>query len=123
MVFNAFWRGVALVCGLGVLPACAQTGLQATPHAPAGPVALQELAGRYIVVFQPEVADPQAAAQALVRLIPGLRLHQVYTHALKGFSASVPASALEALRRHPQVQSIEPDQPMQAYPVPSIPRP
>lgn len=124
MVFLVLARCAAVVCGLVLLPACAQTPMQAgaqppvqaapspTPSSPVPPA----LVGRYIVLLQPEVADVQAAAEALTRGIPGARVHQVYTRALKGFSASVPAVALDALRRHPDVHSIEPDQPVQAYP-------
>ena len=123
MVLPVWVRGAVVVCGSVLLPACAQTPVQAAVQSPvhasslpSQPAAPAALAGRYIVVLKPEVTDVQAAAEALLRGIPGSRLHHVYTHALKGFSASVPAAALDGLRRHPDVQSIEPDQPVQAFP-------
>jgi subtilisin family serine protease len=61
------------------------------------------------VVFKKEVADPQAAAQSLMRGVANGRLHHVYGSALKGFAATIPAQALEGIRRNPNVESIEQD--------------
>jgi len=69
--------------------------------------------GQYIVVFSGPVADPASVATALVRGLGGTMLH-VYTSALKGFAARLPASAAEALRQNPLVASVEPDQVMRA---------
>ncbi len=69
--------------------------------------------GQYIVVFSGPVADPASVATALVRGLGGTMLH-VYTSALKGFAARLPASAAEALRQNSLVASVEPDQVMRA---------
>jgi len=69
--------------------------------------------GQYIVVFSDRVADPASVATALVRGLGGTMLH-VYTSAIKGFAARLPASAAGALRQNPLVASVEPDQVMRA---------
>ena len=69
--------------------------------------------GQYIVVFSGPVADPASVATALVRGLGGTMLH-VYTSAIKGFAARLPASAAGALRQNPLVASVEPDQVMRA---------
>ena len=66
--------------------------------------------GRYIVVFRDDVSDPAGLANRLVAAGGG-ELHHTYRYALKGFAATLPASAVEGLRHNPQVASIEPDQP------------
>src|SRR5204862_6015491 len=54
-----------------------------------------------------------SVATALVRGLGGTMLH-VYTSAIKGFAARLPASAAGALRQNPLVASVEPDQVMRA---------
>jgi len=68
----------------------------------------------YIVVFKNSVANPQGAADELAAAHGLVRGH-VYGHALKGFSATIPAGRLAALSRDPRIQSIEQDQTVQAY--------
>jgi subtilisin family serine protease len=63
---------------------------------------------RYIVVFKDPVPDAPGLAARLTRKHGG-SLRRSYRHAIRGFSASLPAGALEALRRHPQVAYVEPD--------------
>src|SRR5207248_10956402 len=63
--------------------------------------------GQYIVVFSGPVADPASVATALVRGLGGTMLH-VYTSAIKGFAARLPASADGALRQNPLVASVTP---------------
>ena len=70
--------------------------------------------GRYIVVLRDDVGDPRAAANALART-HGLGLGLVYSSALKGFSASIPERALDALARDPRIDYIEADQWVQAF--------
>ena len=69
--------------------------------------------GKYIVVFDGGVANVRAQAQGLVAAHGG-DLGFTYTHAIKGFSASLPSQAVEALRRNPQIDYIEPDRRMHA---------
>ncbi|MEO8639149.1 MAG: S8 family serine peptidase [Chloroflexota bacterium] len=67
-----------------------------------------------IVVFRDSVADPAAVATQLARQ-HGFSLTYVYEHALKGFAASLPATAADALARNPNVAWVEADG--VAYPV------
>lgn len=71
--------------------------------------AAQPIPDRYIVVFRPGVGNPAAEAEGLARAARG-RLHHVYTTALKGFAATLPAAALAGLRNNPNIVSIEQDQ-------------
>ncbi|MES2940626.1 MAG: S8 family peptidase [Pseudomonadota bacterium] len=64
---------------------------------------------RYIVVFKNGVGDPDTEARGLARAAGG-QVHHVYTSALKGFAASLPAQALQGLRNNPNIESIEQDQ-------------
>ena len=65
--------------------------------------------GEYIVVFQPSVTNPVALAAQLVRGQGGT-LRFTYTSALKGFAATLPAAAAQALARNPLVSYVEQDQ-------------
>ena len=66
------------------------------------------LPGRYIVILHADVPDIEGTARSLVRGQGGT-LHYVYTTALRGFAASISERAAEALRRNPNVASVEPD--------------
>jgi len=68
---------------------------------------------RYIVVFRDAVANPAAEADALMRGRGG-EVHFRYDRALKGFAATIPAQALEQIRRNPSVLFIEQDMTMEA---------
>lgn len=70
--------------------------------------ASQPIAGRYIVVFKDSVANPAAEAANLARGLGG-QLHHAYTSAIKGFAASLPDAALQALRNNPNVDYVEQD--------------
>jgi subtilisin len=59
-----------------------------------------------IVVFDDAVANPAALAGQLGRA-HGFSARHVYSHALKGFAASVPAHAVAALGANPRVLSVE----------------
>lgn len=61
-----------------------------------------------IVVFNPGVADPAATAQSLVAAGGG-RLGHVYETALRGFSASLPPQAIQAIQNNPNVEYVEVD--------------
>ena len=60
--------------------------------------------GRYIVVLKDSVADPAQHARA-----SGAAPTQVYTHALKGWAATLPDSAVAGLERDPRVAYVTPD--------------
>jgi len=63
---------------------------------------------RYIVVFRDGVTRGPALAAQLVRAGGG-ELHFTYEHALNGFAATLPAAALEGIRRNPNVAYVEQD--------------
>ena len=65
--------------------------------------------GHYIVVFKNSVADPRATAISLAQALGG-QVQHVYSHSLKGFSASIPDTALQGLHNNPNVAYVEPDQ-------------
>ncbi|MGW8268346.1 MAG: S8 family serine peptidase, partial [Longimicrobiales bacterium] len=69
---------------------------------------VEAIPGRYILRLDGRVADVGAFARASTNL-PGAELHYVYTTALRGFAATLPPAAVEALQRNPNVVSIEPD--------------
>ena len=110
-------RGCLSLAILGLLftgAAQAQNGQgRGNGAAPGGDVvnlrAGQVIPGQYIVVLQDDVANPAAVANEMARA-HGLGLGHVYGHALKGFSATIPAGAVAALSRDPRVDYIEADQ-------------
>ena len=66
------------------------------------------IAGQYIVLLRPEVPDAAAEALALASQVGGAVQH-VYSHALKGFSITLPDAAASQLRNRPSVLLIEQD--------------
>jgi subtilisin family serine protease len=63
---------------------------------------------RYIVLLADQESDPGDVARALVSVAGGT-VHYVYRSALRGFAATLPAAAVEGIRRNPQVARVEPD--------------
>lgn len=72
-----------------------------------------DIKDRYIVVFRREVKNPAVEARLLNGKFPFAMGH-VYENALKGFSATIPAQALNGLRNHPLVDYIEADMVLKA---------
>lgn len=66
------------------------------------------ITGHYIVVFRQTVADAHSEALSLAKLHGG-QVQHVYSHAIKGFSASLPDAAVQALKQNPNVDYIEQD--------------
>jgi subtilisin family serine protease len=64
--------------------------------------------GQYIVTFNKNTPDAPGLAKKLTAQHGG-RLNFTYTAALKGFAASLPDAAVEALQNNPNVASVEPD--------------
>jgi subtilisin family serine protease len=97
-------RILALLPLLALAAACAD---QAAPLASddAAPVLARSAAaeGEYIVVLE-DGADPRSVAA-----VAGIHPRHVYTAALTGFSATLNAGQLNALRHNPSVQFIEAD--------------
>lgn len=95
---------------------CAALTVNAAPDARQAPEpeashkfpASRPLADRYIVIFKAHVQQPEQEAQALMRGSKG-QVHHTFSHALKGFSATIPEAALRGMRNNPNIESIEPD--------------
>jgi subtilisin family serine protease len=84
-------------------------GAAATAFLLVAPVAhSQPIPGRYIVTFTDDVTDTRGEAQAIVRANGGTLRHS-YSHALKGFAATLPDAAVKGLSHNPHVQRIEQD--------------
>lgn len=67
-----------------------------------------DLKDRYIVVFRSNTTNANAKIDELTRG-NGSLVHYRYQHAIKGFCATIPAQALEGIRRNPNVDFIEAD--------------
>src|SRR5437016_3680887 len=103
-----FWKhtAAAIAVALGVA-ACRDA---AAPRQDVdGLIGLPFPSGQYIVVFRDEVADPASLARQLVQAYGG-SLSFTYTKAIKGFAATLPELAAQALALNPLVASVERDQ-------------
>ncbi len=69
----------------------------------------QPIPGRYIVVFKPGTRGVAAEA-AKIAGEHGGQVHHTYSHALQGFTATLPEAALQGIHNNPNVLSIEQDQ-------------
>jgi len=86
-------------------------GAQAAPPAAApssAPKPGSVIPDRYIVQFRPGTPGVDTLARSLTASARG-ELHFVYETALQGFAATLPAGAVDGLRRNPNVLRIEPD--------------
>jgi aqualysin 1 len=68
----------------------------------------QPIPGQWIVTFRDDVSDVPGLARQLAAQHGG-ELKFTYTAALKGFAASLPDAAVEALQRNPNVALVEQD--------------
>jgi subtilisin family serine protease len=66
-------------------------------------------AGRYIVVLRDAVSSPEQTAHGQARTY-GAVVDHVYSHALKGYSATVHADRVDALRADPNVEDVVKDE-------------
>lgn len=83
----------------------------------------QSMPDRYIVTLPKGVADVPAEAEAeAVMRGRGGRVHQHFKHGFRGFTATIPASELERVRKQPHVLAVEPDQMVQLNQAVSIER-
>lgn len=112
---GAFRTATGIALAVLALASCQSNEESLAPSAPgegaslaASAVQAERVAGSYIVVFKPDVADVPGLAQRLARESGG-SLRFTYTAALKGFAAHLPDQALEGLRRNPHVALIEQD--------------
>lgn len=114
MLFSKFFPasiGLWMSFALAALsmPAWTQgTDLKPTHAMPEG----QKLANRYIVIFKPTVRNPVQEADNLMRGKGG-QIHHRYSSAIKGFAATIPQAALDAIRNNPNVESVEEDRSLQ----------
>ena len=110
--FGKTLQALALAVGVTLCPVwvTAQTALPKAPeratHAFGNSKPIQD---RYIVVFTADVAHPEQEAAAMLRGT-NATLHHTFSQAIKGFAATLPASALQALQNNPRVDYIEQDQ-------------
>ena len=99
------------VAALGLAAACSDAGTPTTA-APEGGAPLLTVSngidGEYIVVLN-QGANPRSVAA-----VAGVSPRFVYTAAVNGFSATLNAGQLNALRHNPAVAYVEQDQPVQA---------
>ncbi|HYW06674.1 MAG TPA: S8 family peptidase [Longimicrobium sp.] len=63
---------------------------------------------RYIIVLRDDAGHPAEFARQVVATHRG-KLHYTYNRALNGFAATLPAAAVEALRRNPRVKYVQED--------------
>jgi len=76
-------------------------------HATDQPGALKD---RYIVVFKKDTNPSEVKSGLENARRNGGRIHYDYSAALKGFAATLPARAVDQLRRNPHVEYLEADQ-------------
>jgi subtilisin family serine protease len=108
MKLNPLFRGAAALALAG-LAACTDDAVTMPQAAPDAPPAAQATAGeakRYIVTFRPGVADRAGTARQLAEAHGGSVRH-VFDRVFQGFSVTLPPAAAEALRRNPNVASVE----------------
>jgi len=102
-----------VIVALALLLASIQPAAAAGHAAPVyGRESAAAIADRYIVVFRSGTTRAAAAAAINSARAQGGRLHFQYAAALNGFAATLPARALEAVSRNPNVAYIEADQVM-----------
>jgi aqualysin 1 len=87
------------------LAACSGEPTNSNPSPPPTPTPAP---ARYIVVFNDNIGNASTLAQQLTNIYGGT-LHHVYQHAIKGFAATLPVSAADALGRNPGVAFVEAD--------------
>lgn len=108
-IFNSLRMGAL------ALAATATFCVQAAPKVAANPVPAHPFAqskvvpGSYIIVFKNSVRDV-ATETANTMNGAGGQVQHVYSHAIKGFAATLPETALPAIRHNPNVRYIEADQ-------------
>jgi len=102
-VFTMVLALAALLFSASAVLAQAQQGKPDHAFGPSKPIP-----DNYIVVFKDRVANPAAEAQNLMRGRGG-QINFIYSNSIKGFAATLPPAAVEALRRNPNVAYIEQD--------------
>ena len=67
------------------------------------------IADRYIVTLSKDVADTQTESETVMRGRGG-QVHHHFKNGFRGFTATIPATELERVRRQPHVMAVEADQ-------------
>ncbi len=112
--FSIPTRSTSMLASTLALAAIASFGVQAqTSTAGAAAThpfgASKVIKDRYVVRFKSHVANPAQEAAGIMRGLGNGQLHHSYSHAFKGFAATLPPAAVNALRNNPNIESIEPD--------------
>jgi len=93
------------------LAGCSEEPLPSEPESDAELAAAVEAGvgvDDWIVVFRDDAQDPPGLARRLAAE-SGATVRHVYSHALRGFAATIPPQAVEALQRNPNVAYVERD--------------
>jgi len=102
----------AATAGLATLTVAACSDDPVAPRgAEAGAVPQQRsqvIPDQYVVMFNADVPDPATLAASLAKTHGG-KVHFTYTTAIKGFAATLPQAAVDALRHNPHVAAVEAD--------------
>jgi subtilisin family serine protease len=101
-------RTLAVVAFAFVVSACADVTAPSSAELASGKVADLQGRTRYIVTFREGVTDVPGFARQLTSANGG-ELSFTYQHALKGFAAYLPSSAIAGLSRNPKIAHIEED--------------
>ena len=78
----------------------------------------EEEVDSYIVVLEESVDNPSRVAQGIEERQEGFETGFVYSEALEGFSAEIPADSVDDVRNNPQVDYVERDKVIRAFQVP-----
>ena len=73
--------------------------------------------GRYIVLLRDDLFDPAQTAAEHGKAHGLFKPHHVYRHALRGYAATLPPGAADAIRKRPEVLSVTEDGEMRLHAV------
>jgi len=96
----------SIACQDSTVPTALDLSLQASHQEPE--LHQEGIPNRYIIRLAERVGDVEGFARGATAS-SGAALHYVYRHAIRGFAATLPPQAAEALRRNPNVLSVNPD--------------
>lgn len=105
---------VTAICLTLLLVACSTDGPVGIPPSNVAPSGSSNVSTKvrgqpvYIVTFKPGAEDAPGLAQQLIRAHGG-KLQFAYSRVVRGFAATFPDQAVEALRRNGKIQRIEQD--------------
>jgi subtilisin family serine protease len=110
MISKAFCRRVAAVAQATLVLAAPVAYAQGNGIAATHPFGhSRPIAGQYVIVFKDTVGNPAAEAENMMKGRGG-KVLRTFSKAVKGFSASLPDAAVQALRNNPNVRFVEQDQ-------------